>query len=184
MLQRLRGMGADPRGRKRYHVLRVFASLVAAEPDAAVLTRYLEPFVEVALRARMHNKVADGPLGADTVAAAAAAAAGMGGPDATARACKQVAGDLLEALEKKLGASAVIGVYAEVQRRLVATKAEKKRALASEAVSNPRAFAMRKADKAARKKESRKRVTNKHAAVRGGKKRRGAAGCAILVEDF
>lgn len=165
--------------------MRVFSALVAAEPDAALLTRYLEPVVEVALRARMHNKAADGPLGADTVAAAAAAAAAAdGGNDAAARLCKQAAGDLLEALERKLGASAVIGVYAEVQRRLVATKAEKKRALASEAVSNPRAFAMRKADKAARKKESRKRQTSKHAAVRGGKKRRGAAGCAILVEDF
>ena len=102
---------------------------------------------------------ADSLLGAsslDTTSASISSEA-----DATLKAGKQIAGTLLETLEKKLGASVVIGIYAEVQRRLQATRAEKKRVLASEAVSNPRAHAQRKAEKALRKKESRKRKSTK-----------------------
>jgi hypothetical protein len=176
MMQRLRGMGADPRGRKRLHVLRVFAALVVAETDLTFLTRFLEPLVEVAMRARMFKGTAEG-LGSSEEAPVTAA------DDATLRDGKQAAGDLLEALEKKLGASAVIGVYAEVQRRLQATRAEKKRILASEAVSNPRAHAQRKAEKAIQKKESRKRKNLRHAAGKGLKKRRGVGACAILTEE-
>ena len=57
---------------------------------------------------------------------------------------KIAATELLDLLEKKIGSSALLGQYAEIQRRLQATKAEKKRVLASEAVMDPKGYAVRK----------------------------------------
>ena len=60
------------------------------------------------------------------------------------RETKIAATELLDSLEKKVGSSSLIGHYADIQRRLQATKAEKKRVLASEAIKDPKAYAVRK----------------------------------------
>ena len=60
------------------------------------------------------------------------------------RETKVAATELLDSLEKKVGSSSLIGHYADIQRRLQATKAEKKRVLASEAIKDPKAYAVRK----------------------------------------
>ena len=132
--------------------------------NIALLKALVDMFIEMSLTQPTHpvnpsrTGTTDGPVGSsslDTTSASSSEA------EATMKAGKQIAGALLETLEKKLGASVVIGIYAEIQRRLQATRAEKKRVLASEAVSNPRAHAQRKAEKALRKKESRKRKASK-----------------------
>lgn len=57
---------------------------------------------------------------------------------------KVAATELLDNLEKKVGSSALIGHYADIQRKLQASKAEKKRILASEAIKDPKSYAVRK----------------------------------------
>jgi hypothetical protein len=55
-----------------------------------------------------------------------------------------VSNQLLEALEALVGSSTFIGVYGEVQRNIESSKAEKKRRLAAEAITDPKSYAQRK----------------------------------------
>ena len=99
--------------------------------------------MEVALRVRLHGGInSEGMHGTGT---------GMGmegvlslSDEASIKESKAAATELLEVLEAKVGSSAVLGRYADIQRMLQASKAEKKRALASEAVKDPKAYAVRK----------------------------------------
>lgn len=90
--------------------------------------------MEVALRVRLHGGTAS--EGGDNVISQS--------EEATVKESKAAATELLEALEKKVGSGALLGNYAEIQRRLQASKAEKKRVLASEAIRDPKAYAVRK----------------------------------------
>ena len=101
--------------------------------------------MEVALRVRLHGGInSEGMHGTGT-------GMGMGmegvlsqSDEASIKESKAAATELLEVLEAKVGSSAVLGRYADIQRMLQASKAEKKRALASEAVKDPKAYAVRK----------------------------------------
>ena len=93
--------------------------------------------MEVALRVRLHGGIhSDGVQGMDGSVSQS--------EEASIKESKAAATELLEALEAKVGSSAVLGRYADIQRMLQASKAEKKRALASEAVKDPKAYAVRK----------------------------------------
>jgi hypothetical protein len=95
---------------------------------------HLEQMVEVALRVRLFGG-ADGPIGELNVSEA---------QDESIKESKQAATLLLDNLEKKVGSASLIGQYAETQRRLQATKAERRRVLASEAVKDPKGWATKK----------------------------------------
>lgn len=93
--------------------------------------------MEVALRVRLHGGIhSDGVQGMDGSVSQS--------EEASIKESKAAATELLEALEAKVGSSAVLGRFADIQRMLQASKAEKKRALASEAVKDPKAYAVRK----------------------------------------
>ena len=130
-----------------------------SEDDANLISNQAEQIIEVCLRSRLSRAVAED---ADN-------------NDATARAfqlTKEAAGELLDIIEQRMGSSAYIGLYGEVQRRIESSKTEKKRRLNAEAVSDPVSYAQRKAKHAAKKKESRKRKNERFAAQKGIKKRK------------
>ena len=109
----------------------MFIALVAVEKKAFLLA-HLPELIEVALRARLFggNRTDDATV-----------------PQHEEEAIKETkvaATELLDLLEKKVGSASLIGQYADIQRRLQATKAEKKRVLASEAIKDPKAYAVRK----------------------------------------
>ena len=110
----------------------MFLALVQAE-SAEFIGAYLEQVVEVAVRAT---------LAVDTSAAATHSV--YSAAHATVQTTKEVSAQLLEALENKVGSAAFIGAYSEVQRRVQSSKAEKKRQLAAEAITEPRAYAERR----------------------------------------
>lgn len=57
---------------------------------------------------------------------------------------KDLSAELLERLEHTVGSSAFIGAYSTAQRRIQSSKAEKKRQLAAEAITEPQKHAARK----------------------------------------
>ena len=111
--------------------LQVFIALVTIEKKSFLLS-HLPALIEVALRARLFggNRI-DEEIKSQH-------------EEEAIKESKVAATELLDLLEKKVGSSALLGHYAEIQRRLQATKAEKKRVLASEAVMDPKGYAVRK----------------------------------------
>jgi U3 small nucleolar RNA-associated protein 20 len=109
-------------------------------------------FIEIAMRARLSQDKSEGTAGVNAL--------------------KEIASEILDALEKYVGSSTFIGAYGDIQTRIRATKLARKRALASEAVSNPRAFAQRKALHSERKKQAKKRKNAQFATMRGKKRQR------------
>jgi hypothetical protein len=115
---------------------------------------YLEAFVEVLVRTTLTS--------ATTVKAAAlqqqyASLGGRGGgssgggalltgdsDDLLAQELQQVSADFSSALELKVGASQLMATFASVQSAVLGSKAEKKRRLAAEAITDPQSYAMRK----------------------------------------
>ena len=98
--------------------------------DESFLRRYMKQLIEVALRSRISKKdysAADRPADGET------------SPDVLL-----AADALLEALEARVGSSAFIGAYSEVQRMVESSKADKKRKLAADAVVNPTSYSQRK----------------------------------------
>ena len=89
--------------------------------------------MEVALRVRLYGGTAETQDGAVSQSEAA-----------VLKESKAAATELLDILEQRVGSSALLGKYADIQRRLQASKAEKKRVLASEAIKDPKAYAVRK----------------------------------------
>jgi len=122
VFQRLRGLGLDSRGERRFFVLGVFRVLIATCPPSedSLLIGHLPLMLEVAMRC---HQTATGP-DADQL-----------------RRLREQAGELLALLEQRVGAIKYVGVYAEVQRRVQANKAAKKREQAKHAVTDPAAFA-------------------------------------------
>ena len=122
----------------------MFLALAAVEKKPFLLA-HISQMMEVALRVRLHGGInSEGMHGTGT-------GMGMGmegvlsqSDEASIKESKAAATELLEVLEAKVGSSAVLGRYADIQRMLQASKAEKKRALASEAVKDPKAYAVRK----------------------------------------
>jgi hypothetical protein len=110
----------------------VFIALVGGEKKGFLMA-HLPQMMEVALRVRLHGGVAES---SENVISQS--------DEASVKESKAAATELLEALEKKVGSTALLGKYAEIQRRLQASKAEKKRVLASEAIKDPKAYAVRK----------------------------------------
>ena len=112
----------------------MFIALVAIEKKQFLLT-HLPQMIEVALRARLFggNRTEDQSQSSSSQQ-----------EEEAVRETKIAATELLDSLEKKVGSSSLIGHYADIQRRLQATKAEKKRVLASEAIKDPKAYAVRK----------------------------------------
>ena len=100
----------------------MFLELIASESSEFAIL-HLHPLIEVAVRIQLTTT----------------------GPDEDAlKALKETSGELLELLEKKVGASNFIGMYGEVQKGLQTRRAEKKRKYAADAIVNPKAHAMRK----------------------------------------
>jgi hypothetical protein len=117
-------------------LLQVFLALTAVEKKPFLLA-HISQMMEVALRVRLHGGIhSEGVQGMDGSVSQS--------EEASIKESKAAASELLEALEAKVGSSAVLGRYADIQRMLQASKAEKKRALASEAVKDPKAYAVRK----------------------------------------
>lgn len=110
--------------------LQVFIALIAVEKKPFLLA-HLPQLIEVALRARL--------FGGDRMDDERT----QHEEDAI-KESKVAATELLDNLEKKVGSSALIGHYADIQRKLQASKAEKKRILASEAIKDPKSYAVRK----------------------------------------
>ena len=114
----------------------MFLALAAVEKKPFLLA-HISQMMEVALRVRLHGGIhSEGVQGMEGVVSQS--------EEASIRESKAAATELLEVLEAKVGSSAVLGRYADIQRMLQASKAEKKRALASEAVKDPKAYAVRK----------------------------------------
>lgn len=114
----------------------MFLALTAVEKKPFLLA-HISQMMEVALRVRLHGGIhSEGVQGMDGSVSQS--------EEASIKESKAAATELLEALEAKVGSSAVLGRYADIQRMLQASKAEKKRALASEAVKDPKAYAVRK----------------------------------------
>mmetsp|Transcript_111635 Transcript_111635/g.218818 ORF Transcript_111635/g.218818 Transcript_111635/m.218818 type:complete len:1033 (+) Transcript_111635:1-3099(+) len=154
VMQRLRGIGADYRGARRTHVLKVFLALVEAETEEFI-SAYLPQIIEVGVR---------GMLSVDTT---------PDDPHSTVRVSKELSAELLERLEQVVGSSAFIGAYSDVQRRVQSSKAEKKRQYAAEAIMEPQRHAQRKIANMQKKKETKKRQTLRGAAIRGLKRKPG-----------
>ena len=92
------------------------------------------------------------------------------------KAMHEAAEMLVGIAESKLGSAAFLGVYAEVQRHVESSKTAKRRMEAAVAVSDPKAFAMHKLEKAKKKKEARKRKsTHGEKDARASKKLRNQA---------
>jgi hypothetical protein len=143
VIQRLRGLGIDPRARRRVHVMKVFTSLVSSETSEFIST-YAKQIIEIPIRATL------------TVT----------GPDeALLKECKDAGTELLELIEKKIGSSLFIGVFGEVQTHIQGTKSQQKRERLAEAILNPKAHALKKIAKTEGKKESKKRKTLRHTAI-------------------
>ena len=76
-------------------------------------------------------------------------------------------------IENKIGSSSYLGVYSEVQRRLDTNKSLKRARKQSEAVTDPKAFALRKFQNTLRKKNSKQKNKLKYLAVKGYKRQKG-----------
>lgn len=116
----------------RHVTSQVFIALAAVESKPFLLL-HLPQLMEVALRVRLYGGTAESQDGAVSQSEAA-----------VLKESKAAATELLDILEQRVGSSALLGKYAEIQRRLQASKAEKKRVLASEAIKDPKAYAVRK----------------------------------------
>jgi hypothetical protein len=57
---------------------------------------------------------------------------------------REISGELLALVEQKVGSSIFIEAYSSIQSRMQSKKMERKREILSEAVNNPKLFAMRK----------------------------------------
>lgn len=76
-------------------------------------------------------------------------------------------------IENKIGSSLYLGAYAEVQKRLETNKSLKRARKQSEAVTDPKSFALRKLQNTLRKKNSKKKNKLKYLAVKGYKRQKG-----------
>jgi hypothetical protein len=104
----------------------VFAAVVSVE-DESFLMAHSKQLLEVGLRSRISKR--------DHSATTS---------DETNVELLDASNELLEVLEARVGSSAFIGAYSDVQRMIESSKAEKKRRLAADAVVNPTSFAQRK----------------------------------------
>lgn len=170
IIQRLRGIGADSRGHRRIHVMKVFLMLIEVEKSedrktgsGDLIHTYIHQIIDVAVRSSL-----------------AAERANSGESEESLRETKEVSALLLNALEVAVGSSVFIGAFGTVQSNIQQSKTEKKRQAAAEAITNPQSYANRKIENAKRKKEARKRQIDKHAKVKGLKKRKGAS----VVVDY
>eukprot|EP01041_Mallomonas_annulata_P001346 gene1346-2596_t len=157
VMQRLRGLAVDRRGRRRLYVLKVFTALVGIETEEFV-KNHLKQFIEACLRAYNMSHGPDEELEKET---------------------KETANSLLDLIEKKVGASAYLGAFREVQQYLKKNKLDNKQKLANEAITNPKSFAERKIARTMKKKEGKKRKSLRDSAMRGLKKRRGPGAMAF-----
>jgi hypothetical protein len=89
VMQRLKGLGADSRGRRRYHVIKVFSALVAAE-EVDFVRQHLQQIVEVGVRVRM----AGGAAAASSDVLPGATLPGTG-EEASSKESKEAANELL-----------------------------------------------------------------------------------------
>ena len=76
-------------------------------------------------------------------------------------------------IENKIGSSSYLGAYSEVQRRLETNKSLKRARKQSEAVTDPKKFALRKLENTLRKKNSKKNNKLRYLAVKGYKRQKG-----------
>jgi len=151
IIQRLRGLGADIRGKRRLHVIKIFSSLVSIESEEYV-QKYVTSIIEVAIRAQMI----------------------MSGPDMELiETCKEASTELLNLIENKIGSSSYLGAYSDVQRRLQTNKSLKRSRKQSEAITDPKSFANKKLQNTLRKKNGKKKNTLKYLAIKGFKKQKG-----------
>eukprot|EP00607_Mallomonas_marina_P003659 CAMPEP_0182426668 /NCGR_PEP_ID=MMETSP1167-20130531/13187_1 /TAXON_ID=2988 /ORGANISM="Mallomonas Sp, Strain CCMP3275" /LENGTH=257 /DNA_ID=CAMNT_0024608277 /DNA_START=1068 /DNA_END=1841 /DNA_ORIENTATION=+ len=151
VMQRLKGLAVDRRGRRRLYVLKVFIALVTME-SVDFAKNHLHQIIGASLRA--HN-MSHGP------------------DEAIENETKEAANELLALIEKTVGPMLYLGAFREVQTHMKQNKLENKQKIAQEAVSNPKSFAERKIARTMKKRASKKRKTLRHAAIRGLKRGRG-----------
>jgi len=147
IMARLKGLGMDPRGHRRLHVLKIFNTLIVKE-DTNFIAAHSGQLLELSIRTRL------------TVTAP---------NEADLKVLQGIAATLFELLEEKLGSSVFIGLYADMQKRIESSKTAKRRIEAAVAISDPRAFAMNKMEKRARKTQAKKRKAT-HGDMKKGRK--------------
>jgi hypothetical protein len=145
LMQRLLSIGVDTRGHRRIFVLHIFEGLVASSPIDFVL-QHTKQFLAIAIRI---NLTVSSPNEQDLIL------------------LKEKASIFLDSLETKIGSPSYLSLYGDVLQTLQSTKLEKKRKVASEAITNPRLFALRKVDQTKRKRAQQKNKAAKFMAIRG-----------------
>lgn len=146
-MSRLKGLGMDPRGHRRLHVLNIFNTLITKE-DTKFVTAHAGQLLELSIRTRL------------TVSAP---------NEADLKVLQGIAAALFELLEEKLGSSVFIGLYADMQKHIESSKTAKRRLEAAVAISDPRAFAIGKLEKRARKTQAKKKKAT-HGDMKKGRK--------------
>ena len=145
LMQRLLSIGVDSRGQRRIFVLHIFEGLVTSSPIDFVL-QHTKQFLTIAIKI---NITVSAPNEQDLIL------------------LKEKASIFLDALESKIGSPSYLSLYGEVLQALQKTKLEKKRKVASEAITNPRLFALRKVEQTKRKRTQQKNKAAKFMAIRG-----------------
>jgi U3 small nucleolar RNA-associated protein 20 len=122
VMQRLRNIGSDKRGLRRFYAIRVFQAVINAE-DERFANDHLKHLVEICVRNEMT----------------------FTGPNADElKQVKDASSELASLLEKKVGSVKFVGAYSEIQRHLHSRRAAKKRMFATSAVIDPKEFTLQK----------------------------------------
>ena len=127
MMQRLRAVGADIRGNRRRHVLKVFHELVKIQSMDSIAP-YLPQILEVPIRIMLSKIITEDNTTEEQMQVL----------------LKEQSTELLRHVENKMGAIDFMGIFSEIQRKVEKIKHDKKRRMKAEAVSNPSLYAKKK----------------------------------------
>lgn len=190
IMQRLRGIGLDFRGSRRYTVCSLFKQLVLEEGNnTAFIEAHLMQMCEVAFRAWQACSAAGEVMGSSanlgvlsgnsgSTSSAMGAVAGSGASNyadevvnadkiALHKVTYECASDCLQLLERSVDSSIYVGTLSAVQEKMKSDKASRKEAEAREAVLDPKAYAQRRGERNDRKKEQRRHKNEQFAAMKG-----------------
>jgi len=188
IMQRVRGIGLDFRGSRRYAVCSLFMQLIAEEGEnTSFIEAHLVQMCEVAFRAwQACSAAGEGSSGNIGVlsgnAGNSSSAVGMVASSGASSFAEEVvnadkialhrctyerASDCLQMLERSVDSSLYVGTLSAVQEKMKQDKASRKEAEAREAVLDPKAYAMRRGERNDRKKDQRRRKNEQFAAMKG-----------------
>lgn len=160
LMQRLRAIGADIRGQRRFHVLHVLQALLASRVlsvDDDLLPAYAEQLAEPAVRVMLAANSIAQTMGFDNA------------PQQTEEqlALASLAKDVLQEMEDQLTPTVYLEVFTSVQNKLQRIQTKKRQARRTLAVSNPALYNKMRIDKNLRKKSGIKRKIQGYQAKRG-----------------